>query len=184
LLLAVGMRGSGKTWFLRNYLEGPEPRVLALDPHNDFPRLLKYPDWELALERLEEGDPARARFNPFDQSQDTRAFGETFLRACVERLRNAFLAIDEISLYSTGLSDRGSALETVTLQGRHYGIRSGMACQRLNRIPMDLRSQATEIVVFRTAAAPDLDVLKFWGGKELAEVAPTLERGECCVIFQ
>jgi DNA helicase HerA-like ATPase len=105
--------------------------------------------------------------------------------ACIRELRNCLLVIDELSLYCPTenlRSQENKALETLILQGRRYGIRMAVACQRLNRIPGEFHSEATEIVVFHTSRPRDLKVLDEWGLVDAEEVAPSLGVGECVVL--
>lgn len=194
LTLVTGKRGTGKTWFLREYVESTEPRVLVLDYHEDFdrsvhggPGIRRRVQTAEALSDLESTDgPCRRRVVPtIGASGNCRDFAIDFFAECVERLRNCLLVIDELSLYCPTENLRNShmkSLETLLLQGRRYGIKMVVACQRLNRIPGEFHSEATEIVVYQTSRPRDLKVLEDWGFEDAREVAPKLKVGQCVIL--
>jgi hypothetical protein len=185
LTLVTGMRGTGKTWWLQHWVEDNDPRILILDYHEDFPHVRKR-EWRQAIADLAATDgPCRRRVvPPIGEASNCRDFAEEFFPAIVRDggPRNFRLVIDELSLYCPTENLRAQhnkALETLILQGRRYGIGLVVACQRLNRIPGEMHSEATEILVFRTKRPRDLKVLEDWG----LEGDPTsLARGELYII--
>jgi hypothetical protein len=198
LILVTGRRGFGKTAFVggsstiedwegpevEGYIERCEPRVLLLDVHGDYTLLRRRLDWKTALDDLEATDgPCRRRVvPPVGAGTNSVDFGEEFFPACVDRLRNTFLVIEELTNYVSSTVIRGTALETLILQGRHYGVRILATCQRLNRIPGEFHSEATQIVVYNTRRPRDKKILVEWGYEDAIENAPLLEIGQCVVL--
>lgn len=160
-----------------------------LDYHEDFARAVdggpgfrKRLDYREALADLAATDgPCRRRVvPPIGNTANCRDFAVPFFMACIEELRNCLLVIDELSLYCPSENLRAAemkSLETLVLQGRRYGIRMVVACQRLNRIPGEFHSEATEIVVYQTTRPRDLRVLEDWGLDDAATVAPNWKLG-------
>lgn len=177
-LLFAGRKGFGKTTAIREYVQRYEPRVLFIDPFDDFSfggAAPLAPSIHDALSDLEENEVAWRRLKP--PLDSTRDYGNYLFQEVVKRLRNTLLVVDEISLYTTQRASR--SLETILFQGRRFGVRTIFACQRINRIPGDILSVGTEFFVFNTVRPRDLDVLEEWSGKEIADEAPYLDVGEC-----
>lgn len=192
LILVTGRRGFGKTVFVggtedgsvEGYIERCEPRVLLLDVHGDYSRIRRRMDFETALSDLEGTDgPCRRRIvPPFVDGKNAVSFGEQFFPACVDRLRNCLLVVEELTAYCSTTVIKGTALETLILQGRHFGIRMLVTCQRLNRIPGEFHSEATEIVVYNTRRPRDRKILEEWGYENAWDDAPDLGVGECVIL--
>jgi hypothetical protein len=198
LILVTGRRGFGKTVFVggsatieewegpevEGYIERCEPRVLLLDVHGDYGRVRRRVRWQDALADLENTDgPCRRRVvPPVGEGANSVDFGEEFFPACVTRLRDTLLVIEELTNYVSSTVIRGTALETLILQGRHYGIRILATCQRLNRVPGEFHSEATQIVVYNTRRPRDKKILVEWGYEDAIENAPLLGVGECVVL--
>jgi hypothetical protein len=191
-VLVTGRRGYGKTVFVggtpdgevNGYVERCEPRVLLLDVHGDYTRLRRRVRWQDALDDLEKTDgPCRRRVvPPVSEGSNSVDFGEEFFPACVDRLRDCLLVIEELTNYCSSTIIRGTALETLILQGRHFGIRMVVTCQRLNRIPGEFRSEANQIVIYNTKQPRDRRILEEWGMEDAWTVAPELGVGECVVL--
>lgn len=191
-ILVTGRRGFGKTVFVggtpdgkvEGYVERCEPRILLLDVHGDYSRIHRRVRWQDALDDLEDTDgPCRKRVvPPIGAGSNSIDFGEEFFPACVDRLRDCLLVIEELTNYCSSTVIRGTALETLILQGRHFGIRLLVTCQRLNRVPGEFRSEATEIVVYNTKRPTDRRILEEWGYEDAWDSAPSLGVGECVVL--
>ncbi len=185
LVLAAGRRGQGKTTLMRGYLERCEPRVLALDPFNDFRAVRRAPDIETALQDLDFGvgnEPCRRRLCP-PIGDDSQSYADALFTAAIDGdppLRECLLALDEMTLWSE--SRETVALRTLVLQGRRLGIRMLVACQRISLVPGVLLSECTELVIYRTTRPRDLDVLREWAGRDVSEMASKLTVGECMVL--
>lgn len=179
LFLAAGKRGFGKTYALQHYVETREPRVLLLDPFNDFRRIQEAEDWQEALDDLSDGEPCRRRVRP-PVSRDSMAYADAFFDAAIDQLRDCLLVLDEMSLWSQ--MRETDALRILILQGRRLGLRLCVGCQRIALVPGVMLSEATEMLIFRTRRPRDLDVLEEWTNSEAREIAPKLTVGECLLF--
>lgn len=204
LVAVTGKRGSGKTWLVQHWIQRQEPRILILDPFDkDFPGTRRRLDYQVALQELrqtadegaERGDrfvPLRRRVVPdwgyLDPSAkfsgNCRDYAERFMEALIaacppgEAPLNILLVLDELSLY-VGRQIRGTAFETLVLQGRRMGIRTIVVTQRTNRFPIEMRSEVTEFVAFNASLRQDLEVYEEFG---VPEGAQYLKRGECFYV--
>lgn len=185
-IVFAGRRGQGKTYAITRYMESREPRLLAFDPFDDFGRIQAadpVDSVDEALADLSYYTACRRRVRP-PVGEDSRQYAEDAFAAMIDGdhpLRDCLLVLDEMTLWTRPTAS--SALEKLVLQGRRFGIRMAIACQRISLLPGICLSEATELVVFRTTRPRDLDVLADWGGKELAEKAINLQKGEACGII-
>ena len=188
LILVCGMRGYGKTVFVQGmpdgsypygYIEEREPRLLVLDIHDDYQRIQRRVEWRDALADLNATDgPCRRRV--VVSAENCSAFADEFFPAIIEEdVRNFLLVIEEASAFCKSINIKGTALETIILQGRHWGIRVLAVAQRLGRLPGEFHSEATQIVSYRMKRPRDLYILEEWGFQDAEEVAPTLPVGVC-----
>lgn len=198
LILVTGRKRFGKSVFVFGvpegetgpigYIEEREPRVLVFDIHDENPRLFKRVAWRDALRDMETTDgPCRRRFVPPMRKEERESFADEFFGHIVEKASqgvqyNMLLVMEEGTAFFKSTTLRGTDFEQVILQGRHWGIRVLVVAQRLMRIPGELHSEATEIVIYNTKRPRDLDILEEWGLENAHEVAPHLHRGECFLI--
>lgn len=195
LILVTGRKGFGKTVFVNGvppgergplgYIEEREPRVLVLDIHDDYHRVMRRNDYRDALREFQASDgPLRRRVvPPMEDGQNCTTFGDVFFPALVhEKVRDFLLVIEEASAFCRSTNIKGTALETIILQGRHWGIRILAVAQRLNRIPGEFHSEATSILAYNTKRPRDCEILEEWGFDDARELAPRLKRGECYLI--
>lgn len=203
LVAVTGKRGSGKTWLIQRWIQRQEPRLLILDPFDkDFAGTRRRVDYQQAFEELrataDEGDergrivPLRRRVVPewghLDPSAkfsgNCRDYAENFMERLValcppgDPPLNILLVLDELSLY-VGRQIRGTAFETLVLQGRRMGIRMLVATQRTNRFPIEMRSEVTDFVAFNATLRSDLEVYEEFG---VPDGAQFLKRGECFYV--
>jgi hypothetical protein len=174
LLLVAGKRDQGKTTFVTGYIETNEPRVLIIDPFNDFGRVRRRLDLDDAIEDLLEYPTAcRRRVVPevsieWDENGDprptleTRRYFERLVGKLVSRkVRNLLLVLDELTLWTT---PRGSELlELLIFQGRRFNIRVATAIQRMALTPGAMQAE--------------------WSSVETAERASKLQVGQCLVVM-
>jgi len=182
-VLFVGRRGYGKTWAMRRYLEAREPRVLAFDPFNDFGGLALREDVGEALADLSYYPTCRVRVTP-PVGDDSREYAEVAFGAMIDGehpLRDALLVLDEITLWTRPIPT--STFEKLILQGRRFGIRLAVACQRISLMPGIVLSEATEMLLFRVTRPRDLDVLQEWAGKAIVVKVQSLQVGEALTIL-
>ena len=194
LILVTGRKGFGKTVFVKGmpdgtrpigYIEEREPRLLILDIHDDYHRVMRRNDFRAALSDLQatEGPCRRRVVPPMEDGQNCTTFGDEFFPTLVkEKVRDFLLVIEEASAFCRSTNIKGTALETIVLQGRHWGIRILAVAQRLNRIPGEFHSEATSILAFNTKRPRDCEILEEWGFDDAREVAPTLKKGECYLV--
>lgn len=180
LILVAGRRGYGKTTFIKNYVARVEPRVLILDPFDDFKNV---PAVELddAFDELDEFPVCRRRIvPPIDHT--SREFANDFFERSINELRDCLLVLDEITLWSS--SNAPGALQTLVLQGRRLGIRMIVACQRISLVPGVILSESTDLVMFRMSRPRDIHVASEWSDDETAERLRSLELGMCVHVEQ
>jgi hypothetical protein len=207
LIAIAGTRGSGKTWFLKHWLQSREPRVLVLDPfnrdppHDDFGSYRRRVDFQVAIDEFAatRGErpghytalrrrvvPTWGHENPDNPKfrSNCRDYGIAFMDALVEACPpgspplNVRLVLDELSLY-VGTTIRGSSFETLVLQGRRMGISMVLATQRAMRIPSEMRSEVTDWCCFHASLERDREVYEEIGWENAMDEAPTLGRGVC-----
>jgi DNA helicase HerA-like ATPase len=209
LITVTGKRGSGKTWFLQQWLERQEPRVLVLDPFDkDFAGIRRRENYEDALDEFratadrenlstDAGNyaPLRRRVVPdwgyLDPTAkfrgNARDYADKFMESVVEHAPpgapplNLRLVLDELSLY-VGRQIRGTAFETLVLQGRRMGVSLVVATQRTMRIPVEMRSEVTDFIAFNATLQSDLEVYEEFGVPDAYSQAPHLHRGECFYV--
>jgi hypothetical protein len=194
LILVTGRKGYGKTVFVagnpdgtspHGYIEEREPRVLILDIHDDYDRVMRRSNFQDAIADFKATDgPCRRRVvPPMDDGQNCTTFGDEFFPAIVKsKAENFLLVIEEASAFCRSTNIKGTSLETLILQGRHWGIRILAVAQRLNRIPGEFHSEATSILAYNTKRPRDCIILEEWGFDDAREVAPTLSIGHCYLI--
>ena len=197
LILVTGMRGNGKSVFVggmpdgtapMGYIETCEPRVFVLDIHDDYGRVRRRSDWRFALEEYAATDgPIRRRVVPEPEEGQTLAdWGDAFFaefeRYAKEGDTDGLLVVEELSTFVRSTNVKGTPFEQIVMQGRHWGVRVLAVAQRLNRLPGELHSEATQIIAYRTIRPRDCEVLEDWGCREAREIAPTLQPGECYLV--
>jgi hypothetical protein len=191
---------------MQRWINRQEPRILVLDPFDkDFAGVRRRVDYHAALAELRETAdegagrnhyvPIRRRIVPDWGSLDTSAkfsgncrdYADRFLADLVSACPpgapplNVRLVLDEISLY-VGRSIRGTAFETLVLQGRRMGISLLVATQRTMRLPVEMRSEITDFVAFHAFMKGDLEVYEEFGIEDAETEAPQLQRGECFYV--
>lgn len=181
LLLFAGRREQGKTTALRAYVETREPRVLVLDPFDDFGTIRRRGDLALALEELGDGEPCRRRVVP-PMGVGSHEYAEALFSELVEReVGDLLLVLDELTLWS---KPRASVtLTKLVLQGRRLGIRIAAAIQRIALTPDVMQSELTELVLFNIARPRDLETVADWTDGETAETCSKLRQGQCLALM-
>lgn len=180
--LWAGKRGQGKTHGMRRYLEAREPRVFALDAFGDFTGLTLASGPETALRDLSFGTPCRRRIVP-PIGNSSRLFADWLFNEMIEGefpLRNCTLVLDEMTLWSKMVAS--PALEALILQGRRFGLKLVMGCQRISLVPGVCLSEATEMILFRMTRPRDLDVVAEWADDETATIVKKLRPRLCVVV--
>lgn len=178
LLLAAGKREQGKTTLLTRYVESCEPRLLALDYFDDFRTVRRRVEVDDALSDLAEGGPCRRRLVP--PLGATRDYAEQLFQKLIrQRVGDLLLVLDELTLASN--SRESEALQTLILQGRRLGIRLAAGIQRIALTPDVMKSEVTELVIFRTTRPRDLETVADWTDRETAELSRKLQVGQCVV---
>jgi hypothetical protein len=182
LIMVCGMRGMGKTYFMEHYVAAGEPRVFVIAARDEgFPRVRRRLDWRQSLEEMEAGGPLWRKY-VIPKEVPSAEFAEEFFEAALVQLEDCLIVIEEAPHLIENPDIRRSPLERIILQGRNDGVRIMAGAQRLNRLPTAMRSEATEIVMFRAKFPEDLDIYRSWGFDDAREVGPHLGRGQCYVI--
>lgn len=183
MVVYAGRRGEGKTFGIRHYIETREPRILALDPFEDFDNILESENISDALNDMAHWETAcRRRIVP-SIGDDSQEFADSVFRQIIEGdppLRDSLLLLDEITLWSEYRARK--ALKTLIFQGRRLGIRMLVASQRLALVPDAMLSEATHMVLFKFVRPRDLDVLENWTDRETAEICRNLEPHKCLLV--
>jgi hypothetical protein len=174
LILVAGKRGYGKTTFAREYLKLREPRVLALDPFGDFS--MPCVDEDRAFEDLRHRAARRSICPPINRT--SRDWATDFFERCIDELRDCLLVLDEITLWSQ-VYTAGSPLEVIVLQGRRLGIRLIVISQKIALVPDVMKTEATDLVLFRTTRPTDLETAAKWTSPQVARRLRDLGMGEC-----
>lgn len=178
LILAAGKSDQGKTWFVNRYMETLEPRVLALDPENNFPGI-REASVKLAFEDLQADYAVRRRIVPPYEAETEEWAEDIFRRIKLERVQDLFFELDEVSMWINHRREISAAAKQLVLQGRFkLGLRILATSQILSYIPAPFQSQATDLVIFNTTRPADLKVIAQWS-EEAAERAPSLKPREC-----
>lgn len=172
--------------------------MLVIDAFDrDFAGVRRRVDYRTAIEELREtadaasGDryvPLRRRVVPtWGAGGNCQDWGVDFLDALVAACPpgaaplNVRLVVDELSLYIR-MNIRSTSFETLVLQGRRMGISLVVATQRTARVPIEMRSEITNFVMFNATLKRDLETYEDFGWPEAESEAPTLKRGECYVV--
>ena len=114
---------------------------------------------------------------------DSRDWGEQFFADCVDSphtLRDCLLVLDEITLWSRYRAT--TTLEKLILQGRRFGLRMAVACQRIALTPDVMLAEMTELVLFRMTRPRDLETVEIWTDRETANACSRLDKGSALVI--
>lgn len=184
IVLVTGKRGQGKTTLISRYIEKREPRIFMLDPHNDFPQVPEAATLTEALTDLQVYDRAcwRRLVPKFGTLGREARFdlGEEVFAAVNRYLRNCLVIYNEATLW-TGPKANPDLQDQIT-QGRRIGIRHIIDCQRFQLLPDVMRSEGTELCVFRTTRYADREVISREADPETAQIAQTLPPHQCVLI--
>lgn len=184
LIIVAGRRGFGKTWYIQRYIEKHEPRVFMLDAHGDFPCVPESPDILSAMRDLQRYPTAcwrrlvpRLRFldrtNLAEYAEEVISSVNRYLRRCLVIYNESTLWLDQRA--SEPLADQ-------IRQGRHLELRHVIDTQRFAEAPDIMRSEASELVIFRTTRSRDRKTLSDETTPEIAEIARTLAVGDCVLV--
>lgn len=185
LIIAAGKRGNGKTTLIQEYIESREPRLFMIDPHNDFPWIEESETVMDALRDMQAYPDACWRrvvpeFSAFSEDDDITEYGQEVFRLVNRYLRCALVVYNEITLWSNPLASK--PLKNQIRQGRRLGLKHFIDTQRFAESPDIMRSEGTHLVVFHTTRFLDRKVLALETSKQVAEMARTLDVGECIPI--
>ena len=182
LVLATGKRGYGKTFFLRDWVNRFESRVLCFDLFRDYAGMLESDSVRAALVDLHYWGACRRRVRP--PLMGARAWAQAAFGEILEgRLRDCLIVLNEIGRLSRPQSTE--ELDALVLQGRRLGLRIAADCQRVALVPSVILSEATTLVSFRVTRKLDLETLAEWSDETLSSVqavVPSLAIGECVAL--
>ena len=141
IIFVSGQRGSGKTYWVKRYLDGL-PRSLLYDTLGEYegPRYLEIEDLLEVCQGAEAGF-FEAVFDPTD-NEDFPYFCRIALA-----VGNIYVIIEEIDLFTTPYNTP-LELQRLIKYGRHYGVNIVGVSRRPSEVSRLFTSQATRFVTF------------------------------------
>ncbi len=181
---AIGLRGTGKTTFLRHYSARQEPRRLALDPFGDFTGgyTTFKEDWREGLEWLKREPRALSVRLALPLSTDSIEWGDSIFNSLLSINPEQFawdllLILDEVHRY--GAERESRPLLQLILQARRLGIRVAYGSQRMVYVPRVIMNETTDLAVFRIRSPTDRKRLDEWTVEGAGDEAAHLEDRTC-----
>lgn len=176
VVVVVGIRGSGKTYWVRRNVVRKAGRVVVWDPHGEYEtterrtvdELLADPS-PLDRERVHLA-VVPAWQTPLDLAEEFQTFVE-LLGTC----ESMTVVVDEVGL----LRKHGAEwIELVACQSRHWECPLILVAQRAVQIPMTAREQMSHLVSFRQSSPADVAALVERCG-DAADKVRALPRRQC-----
>lgn len=175
LIIILGRRGYGKTTYAHKYLDthGMGNPIFIYDPLMSVPNTKWYEDTdELSDDEIEVGLKQKVqRYGTFsvDSIPDMAALSLQF--------PPSILMIEETSTawVKGGRLDKDTS--RAVFLGRHYRNTAIFIAQRASSIPIDVRSQATQVVTFGQRESDDLEWLQDFFGDKIEDI-PNLKKFE------
>lgn len=141
--LVLGHRGSGKSTWLAQHIEGYRPFILVdplFDPKYEKLGLYKVASMPELLQLFKTGNPQRIYISPNPKAFD-------LLCGMVLARGNLTLVIDEVDQYQDNY-DIPPYFRQILKIGRHKGVNVVMVARQPKEIHKFLRSQASRFIIF------------------------------------
>jgi hypothetical protein len=171
-IVIVGNQGCGKTVWAKSYAQSLS-RLLVFDPMGSYRNVDFSTDPETWLP-----DVSEARLNAFRYGrilvEDLRLLGNAAFSA-----GQCTLIVEECAIIFRRGGELDDWAKRVIFMGRHQSVSIVLIAQRANKIPIDIRSQATRIVSFRQTEPEDVFALTERIGKFARDELPALPELEC-----
>ncbi len=189
IVTAIGLRGTGKTFFLRHYSATREPRRLSLDRLGDFSAGSEVyrENWRLGLERLATQRRAMwVRLVP-PKRQGFEAWADEVFTAILERETpdgsdfqwDMLIVMDEAHRYGLQRVVATSPLAQAVLEGRHHGLRWLIGAQRMVDLPASILNETTDLAVFEVTSPRDRKRLAEWTEEDAEDLVRELPPFHC-----
>lgn len=182
LIIAAGKRGYGKTTLIERYIQRREPRLFMVDVHNDFPAIPTSPTLLAAMADFQkyEGACWRRIVPGLGGMENLTEVGEVIFEAVNRYLRRALVVYNEITLWADAWSS--DPLDNQIRQARRLGLKHLIDTQRFAEAPDIMRSEGTHLAVFHTSRWQDREILRRETDPQVAEIARSLDVGECVLV--
>jgi hypothetical protein len=168
--LALGVRGTGKSHVVKNYLIGEHKRCIIYDTQGEYTQGVVFEDFE-SLKKFWANNfdkNFRIIYRPLNHSKFSELCELVYL--CGKLL----FVVEELDLVA-GTYDDDINFQSVLKRGRHQEISFVGISQRPFGINRNITSQAKEVYSFRQIEPRDIDYLKYYLG-EGAELIQELKK--------
>lgn len=179
VVLVLGIRGSGKSYWIKKHIVKTGKRVVVWDPHGEYETRERHTLDEL-LERPSVLDREAVSLSVVPQWKTLTELAEEF-EAFVELMASTedlTIVIEEAGL----LRRAHEHLEALACQSRHWGAPLVICAQRAVQVPKTAREQLSHLVSFRQSSVSDVDALVERCGEEATKVRrlPRRESWQWC----
>lgn len=169
LIIVLGKRGMGKSVYTRKWLADRDARpMVCYDPMRSIPHVEWYEDLTTYQgEDIDDEYPMSVGCYTPDQINHIPDIA-LWTPGCI-------VVLEEMATAYPKGARLSSDMARLVFLSRHYDIDMLFVAQRPSSIPIDVRSQATNIVSFAQHEGDDLSWMKDFYGKRVAEI-PMLPR--------
>ena len=175
IITILGKKGSGKSYFVKNTIVPLFPRLLIIDPLDEYHYYYVYslPEFVGILKENYTKNKFRLVYRPLDENEDL------FFKF-VFSLENVTLIIEEVDGYANG-KQTDKYLEKLFKYGRHKNINLICVSRRPAEIGRLLTAQSDIIISFQQTEGRDIDYFKNF--TDNPEVLKNLKVGEFKVML-
>jgi hypothetical protein len=176
VLVVVGIRGAGKSYWIARHIVKRHVRVVVWDPHGEYQTVERCTLDELAQ------DPSRLDREALSLGvvPSWRTLGDLgeqfaiFADLC-SSMEGVTIVVEEVGLLSRHAPE---AIEFIACQSRHWECPIVLCAQRAMQVPKTAREQLSHLTSFRQSSPSDVAALVERCG-EGADKVRTLPRREC-----
>ena len=168
LIIVLGKRGMGKSVYTKKWLADRDARpLICYDPMRSIPDVKWYEDLS-TYERADDDDQIMS-IGCYTPDQINHIPDIALLTpGCI-------VVMEEMATAYPKGARLSSDMARLVFLSRHYDIDMLFVAQRPSSIPIDVRSQATNIVSFAQHEGDDLSWMKDFYGRRVSEI-PMLQR--------
>lgn len=170
-IIVVGAQGAGKSVWTKNKTSLLK-RLGVFDPMASYKADFETPIDNM-VEPILDDDIPQFRIGTMDDTE-VDVLGSTVFAA-----GSATLVLEEAGLFFQRGANLEQWMKQIIYTGRHTRCSIILVAQRINSIPVQIRSQASRIVCFRQYEHDDVLILSKTFGKHFRDVIPTLDNLEC-----